>query len=950
MKGKGFIKFLAIVLGLISIIEIFPTFYVNQIERKAKAQSNGTEADINKQIKKLAEDTLNLGVTKLNYYDAKKQEINLGLDLKGGINVMLEISEKDLLLDLADNSDNPVFRKALADASEAMKSSRASYTSNFFTAFEKDKQELGQANLRLSSPEVFGTSDLSSNVKFNSTDAEVRKYITGLVESKVNSALDVIRTRIDRFGVSQPNVQRIAGTGRIMVELPGVTDTERIKKLLQTSAQLEFWEVYSPQEGYTYFQTLNQKLANNTLKLAYSNGSNAIGSAKLTDTAAINKVLKNPKAQELLPMNMKYAKLLWAAKPDARTPNDLELYAIKGTKNNRAQLSRADLDASVTFDNFSRIQINMQMKKAEDADKWKTLTEKNIGHGIAVVMDDVVYTAPTVNSAIPNGQSVITGNFTLQEGNDLVDVLKSGKLPATAKVVQSEVVGPSLGQQSINNGLISFAISYIIILGWMIFYYGKAGLYANIALMLNLFYIIGIMASFGFVITLPGIAGIILTMGMSVDANIIIFERVKEELKLGKPLRQAFSDGQKHALSAIIDGNTTTIIVGVVLWVFGNGPIEGFAVALVVGNLITLFTSIFVAGLFVYHSIEKGENLALSTKITKNWFSNIHFKWMDKRKFAYTFSGILILISVYSIFTHGFDKGVDYTGGRTYVVKLDKNVTPEQASTDLETYFVENGKETNVEAKTYGDKNQLKITTKYGIDSEDANIDVLIKTKIYQGLKKYLPANYSRDNFVKGVPYGIQSSSEVGPTVADDIVYKGVMAVGISLVLIFIYILFRFRNWKMSLGAVISLFHDSMMVMGIFSILGWLKIVPFSVEIDQGFIASVLTIIGYSINDSVVVFDRIRENIGLHKKIGLKELYDNSINQTLGRTINTGASTIIATVIIFFFGGENLQGFMFALFIGFTFGMYSSIYIASALAYDATRLTSKQEELEVKPV
>ncbi len=950
MKGKGLVKFFAVVLALICLAELFPTFYVNRIESKANSLSNGTEASKRAELEKLAKDTLNLGIVKLNYYDAKKNEMKLGLDLKGGLNLLLEISEKDLLLDLADNSENPVFRKALDMATAQEVKSSATYTANFFKAFEAAKTELGQPDLKLSSPDVFGTKDLSAQIQYNTSDADVQKYISGVVESKVTKAIDVIRARIKKLNIDEPNIARVPGTGRILVELPGVTDADRVKKLLQTSARLEFWEVYDQPTSWAYLMDVNQKIGNNKLTglLTPSNRSNAVAVAKVKDTAAINKIIFSDKAKYLLPVGLKYTKLLWAAKPDSQFPNDLELYAIRGTKNNKAPLVGAVTEAHITFDEFNRIQISMQMGP-ESAITWREMTKRNIGKPIAVVLDDVVYTAPNVNTEIPNGQSVISGSFNEQEANDLVDVLKSGNLPAKAKIIQSEIVGPTLGQQSINNGLISIIVSYIFILAWMIFYYGKAGLYVNIALIINMFFLIGIMASTGSVLTLPGIAGIVLSMAMAVDANIIIFERVKEELRLGKPLKQAFSEGQKHALAAIIDGNLTTLIVGVVL-LFSTGPIKGFAVTLVIGIFCTLFTAIFLTSMFIYGAMERGQNFAMSTKITKNWFTNIHFKWMEKRKFAYIFSIILMIVSIASIFTKGFDQGVDYTGGRTYVIKLEKNIRPEEISKSLEKLFVADGESTNINAKKFGEGNQMRITTKYGMDSNDPNIDVVIREKLYNGLKSYLPANYTKESFAKGVPYGIQSASEVGPTVASGIVRNGIIAVSIALAGIFIYILVRFRNWQMSTGAVISLLHDSVIVMGAFSILSWVKIIPFSVEIDQSFIAAILTIIGYSINDTVIVFDRIRENKrhNAHHLMTLEELYNDAINHTLGRTINTGVSTIMVTVIIFFFGGESLQGFMFALFLGFTFGMYSSIYVASSLSYDLTKYSYDKEKVTPK--
>ncbi|TWP23484.1 protein translocase subunit SecD [Apibacter muscae] len=951
MKGKGLVKFFAIALAIICLIELLPTIYVNLLESRAEKNSKGDETKRKAEIEKLAKDTLNLGIVKMDYQSAKEKEIKLGLDLKGGLNLLLEISEKDLLVDLADNTENPVFNKAIEIASSEANTSNNTFTQNFFKAFQKAKQELGQPNLKLSSPEIFGTKELSGVIQHNTSDSEVEKYITSSIESKVSNAIDIIRTRITKLKIDEPNISRVPGTGRILVELPGVTDTDRVKNLLQTSARLEFWEVVEKSSAWNMLTYINLKAADKQLmgKLIQAPNSTAVALAKLSDTATINRIINSDKAKNIL----RYNKLLWSSEPDSN--NLLELYAIKGTRNNKAPLVGAVSDAQLTFDQFNRIQIAMQMGP-ESSIEWKKLTEKNApkpgepsGKPIAVVLDDIVYTAPVVNSVIPNGQSVISGNYSEQKASDLVDVLKAGNLPAKANILQSEVVGPTLGQQSITNGLISILVSYIFILIWMVFYYGKAGIYANIALVINLFYLIGIMASWGSVLTLPGIAGIVLSMAMAVDANIIIFERIKEELRKGKPLKQAFIEGQKHALAAIIDGNLTTLIVGCVL-LFSTGPIKGFAVTLVIGIFCTLFTAIFITGMLIYGAMEKGQQFSLTTRFTKNWFMNVNYKWMEKRKLAYIFSLILMVVALISIFTKGFDKGVDYTGGRTYVIKLNKEIHPEVVSESLEKIFTVGGESSNINAKQYGGKDQLRITTKYGLGDNNPNIDLSIREKLYTGLKEYLPKGYSKEEFINGSPYGIQSASEVGPTVASGIVKNGIIAVSIALAGIFIYILVRFKNWQMSTGAVVALFHDAVIVMGAFSVLSWLKIIPFSVEIDQSFIAAILTIIGYSINDTVIVFDRIRENknLNLARTMTLEELYNDAINHTLGRTINTGISTIMVTVIIFLFGGESLQGFMFALFLGFTFGMYSSIYIASSLSYDLTRRSYDQAKAKLK--
>lgn len=948
MFQKGLVTTFAILLGLVCLIELTDTAFVVFTENKARRLSDGTKESYQQKLDSLAKDTLSLGIFSYDYYSSQKEQLNLGLDLKGGINVILEISQKDILIDLAANSTSPFFREVLQAADAMQRESDASYVENFFTQYDKIKKEKNLST-SLSSPEFFGNKDLSELIRFNTPDSEVKRIITDKVDASVGTAFEVLRTRIDRLGVTQPNISRIPGTGRILVELPGVTETDRVKKILQTSARLEFWEVFSYEDFADYFSLLDAAPANDSIKdektpklskfIKGRGTANGLFSASISDTAAINSILKSERAQKFLPPNLKRAKLLWGAKP-LENNQEIVLYGIKGTKNGKAPLEGSVADAGVNLDIFGKIQINMRMD-ADGTVKWRELTKKNIGKPIAVVLDDLVYTAPTVNDEIPNGNSVITGNFSKQEAEDLVDVLKSGKLPAKAKIVQAEVVGPSLGAETIQKGLKSFLFAFVLVLLWMLFYYGRSGLYANIALVLNLFFIIGIMASLSAVLTLPGIAGIVLTMGMAVDANIIIFERIKEELRSGKSLKQSIYEGQKHALSAIIDGNVTTFITALILLFFGTGPIEGFAVTLMIGILCTLFTGILITGVLLQNRVEKGKGVNFWTPITKNWFNNVNFRWMKRKNIAYIFSGLLVIISVISLATQGLNLGIDYTGGRTYIVTFPKPVNSNEIASVLSKEFSEEGKASNVEVKSFGAENQLKITTKYKVDEDDAAVDVEIEQKLYKALKKYLPPNLPFDKFSsdhsEGI--GIRSTIKVGPTIADDIMKKGFYAVGFALLGIFLYILFRFRKWQFSLGAVAALFHDSVIVLGVFSL--FYAVMPFSLEIDQAFIAAILTVIGYSINDTVIVFDRIRENLVRFKSMSFGELIDKSINQTLGRTFNTSATTLAVVLIILLFGGESIRGFMFALFIGIGFGTYSSVFVASVISYDLQKKSLK---------
>lgn len=953
MQGKGLITIVAIVLGLICLNELLPTWYASKIESQIEA-ANGNE----KEIKRIKEDTLNLVYTKLYYSKAKDKEMKLGLDLKGGINVLLEINQRDLVNDLTNYSTNPVLIEALNKTDEVQKNSTKPYIDNFFEQFDVINKAKG-TNLKLADPELFGNTNLSE-IKYNTSDDQVKSIVKRRIDLSVGTAFEVIRTRIDKLGAIQPNVQRVPGTARISVEMPGMKDIDKVKKMLQTSAKLQFWEVQQVPEIAPYFQNLTAMVSAkgdsmgvkkninfmNLLQLDKLR-SNGVANVKLSDTAVVNKILNSKVAQSLRPANIKYTQFIWGYKPEATSPDDLVLYAIRSNINQKAPVDGAVETASISYDELGRVVVDMQMD-SKGAKEWKILTEKNVGKPVAVTLDNRVYTAPNVVSAIPDGRTQISGNFSQEEAKELVDVLGAGKLPAGAKVVQATQVGPSLGQESINAGMISFAIAFLIIIVYIIFYYGGAGVYAVIAMIINLFYIFGIMDSGDFTLTLPGIAGIVLTMAMAVDTNVIIYERTKEELFAGKSILEAYKDGFKHALNAIIDGHTTTLLTAVVLFFFGTGPIKGFALTLMIGIVMTLFTSVLLSRVMIFSRLDKGKGLSVWTAPTKNLFRNTWIDFIGKRKYAYIISAVLTVVCIVSIVTHGFKFGIDFTGGRNYVVRFDKTVNANDIEENLTKIFqTKDGKNSSVEAKTFGNDRQLKISTDYLIEDESLKADQIVEQKLYEGLKSNLPAGISLTDFKSADKdhAGIISSEKVGPTVADDIKTHGILAVVAALAGIFIYILVRFRKWQFSLGAVAALFHDAVIILGAYSLLH--KYMPFNMEINQDFIAAILTVLGYSINDTVIIFDRIREYLREKKSLTLAGLFDDSISSTLGRTFNTSFTTILVILAIFIFGGDNLRGFMFAMLIGIGFGTYSSIFIASAIAYDFLK-TGKEEEVHGK--
>jgi SecD/SecF fusion protein len=995
MQNKGLIKLFAILFGLVSIYQLSFTWFTNGVEKNAKIYAESKSDDGRKiaqfeqhYLDSVANKTvINIGVAKFSYNDIKDKELNLGLDLKGGINAILQVSVKDILIGLSNDSKNPIFNEALAKAVKAQKSSDKTFLDLFYNEFET----LSNGTVKLSDPSIFGNKTLREKINFKLTDEEVKPIIEEEVTSSVNTAFEVLRSRIDKFGVTQPNIQRIGKSGRILIELPGAKDIDRVKKLLQSTAKLQFWEVYTNQETANFFIQANTVLENilkeetkadttatkNDLKdllgevsdsLATKNPKNlfsvfspsvpqnqnqissVIGIAKVSDTAKVNKYLAMKSIRALLPNNLKYIKFLWDYKPftsKATNSENIELVNLYGIKSNRADVAPIEgdviIDASQEYGQTGKPEVSMTMN-AIGTRQWAKMTTENVGKFVAVVLDDNVYTAPSVNTAITNGRTSISGgSMTVEEAQDIANVLKAGKLPAAAHIIQSEIVGPSLGQKAINSSMRSFFLALLLILGWMIFYYGKAGGFADIALAVNLLFIFGILTAFGAVLTLPGIAGIILTIGMSVDANVIIYERIKEELRSGKGLKAAISHGFsfKGALSAIVDANITTMLTGIILYVFGTGPVKGFAYTLMVGIITSLFSAVFITRLLVDWYAAKGKLFTFNTNITKNWFTNINIGFLKQRKIAYVISGTLIIISIGSLLTNGLNYGVDFVGGRSYVVKFDKPTNPTDVRNALTNVFG-----SAPEVKTYGESSQLKVTTKYKIDEEGNQIDGEVQELLYKGLKNYIPANVTLEEFKPGYgghkTVGILSSIKVEPTIADDIKTAAGWAILGSLLVIFLYILFRFKKWQYSFGAVAALFHDVTIVIGIFS-LGY-HYLPFDMEIGQSFIAAILTVLGYSINDTVIVFDRIREFVGIHTSWKFNTVIDKALSTTLGRTINTSLTTLVVLLAIFLFGGDSIKGFMFALIVGIVVGTYSSLYIASPIMYDTVKWLEKKKK------
>jgi SecD/SecF fusion protein len=979
MQNKGLIKLFAILFGIVSLYQLSFTWLANGVENDAKEfsilKADGDATLLNKYeriyLDSVANDSTILG--RFTYNDIKDKSLNLGLDLKGGINAILQVSVRDILVGLSNNSKNPVFNEALENATAAQKNSDNTYTALFFEAFAKAS---AGKDIQLSDPSIFGNKSLSGKINFKNTNAEVEPVIEEEIDASISTAFQVLRSRIDKFGVTQPNIQRIGKSGRILIELPGAKDIDRIEKLITGTAKLQFWEAYANSDiqnflieadaktaelfkddavedssatenlddllGAVTDSITTQKKQNRLFSFLGPNfaqtenqKSSFIGQAAIIDTARVNKFLGLKEVRSLLPSDMRYAKFLWDAKANGEV---IGLYAIKSNREDIAPIEGDVIeDARQGFDQFgSNPEVSMSMN-TYGSKLWAKLTTENANGGfVAVVLDNEVHSAPRVGDPILAGNTSISGgSMTIEEAEDLANILKAGKLPARAHIIQSAVVGASLGQKAIDSSFTSFGIALILILLWMLFYYGKAGLFANIALAFNILLIFGVFASFGFVLTLPGIAGIILTIGMSVDANVIIFERIKEELNNGKGLKEAIAGGFsfKGALSAILDANVTTFLTGVILFVFGTGPIKGFATTLMLGIVTSLFTAVFITRMLLDWYTSKND-LTFNTNITKNWFKNISIDFLKKRKIAYIISGIIIAGGLFSLLTNSLNYGVDFVGGRSYIVKFAEPVNPTEVAGTLKGAFGD-----APEVKTYGEDSQLKITTKYRIDEEGNEIDNEVRNKLFIGLQSYLPDGTTLDQFkvdYKGErTVGIESKMKVEPTIADDIKAAAGWAIIGSLLIVFLYILFRFRKWQYSLGAVVAVFHDVLIVLAIFSI--FYSIMPFDMEIGQSFIAAILTVVGYSLNDTVVIFDRIREYAKLHSTWKYSKVVNSALSNTLGRTINTSITTLVVLFAIFLFGGDSIKGFMFALIVGVVVGTYSSLFIASPIMYDTSK-------------
>jgi SecD/SecF fusion protein len=1010
MRNKGAIWTLAISLAVVCLYQLSFTLVTYKVKRDARtyATNDSNIVDLKKADYYLdsiaSEPVYNfLWLKKYTYRECQEREINLGLDLQGGMNVILEVSVIDVIKSMANYSKDTTFNKALVLAKKNQVGSNENYVTLFGQAFQQI-----DPNARLSA--IFTSPELRDRISYNTSNADVLKVIREEADKAIANSFNIINTRIDHFGTASPNVQRLQSGDRILVELPGVSEKDRVRKLLQGAAKLEFWETYdnsdpqmrdglmrlnellrtinesktvdatqmaagqtaqpssapdSAQSGEVSPSLLEQLTGETAAESGDSINASAdaffkenplfkvlqpyvtqnnelipgsiIGQVHYRDTSKVNQYMRLAIQRGIFPRNFKY---LWSAKPSQNPQTQeftdyYEMHAIKITsRDGRAPLTGDVITRAVNeYDqNTAQAFVSMDMN-GEGTRTWARLTGQNVGKIIAVVMDDYVYSSPRVDEEIPNGSSRISGTFTPEEAADLSNLLKSGTMPAPCKIIQEEVIGPSLGRESIRSGISSLLISFVLIFSFMVFYYTRrAGLIADIALFLNMFFLFGVLASMGLVLTLPGIAGIVLTIGMSVDANVLIYERIREELMAGKGVRMAISDGYKNALSAIIDGNLTTLITGIILFTLGTGPVKGFATTLVVGIITSLFAAIFISRLIFEIMLDKSGKLTFSTKLSEGAFKKINIDYIKHRKKFYLLSGIIIAIGLVSLFTRGLDEGVDFAGGRNYIIKFDKPVNNLEIASMVET---ELGMRPTV--ITYGSDDKVRITTKYGIDSEDPEIESIIEEKIYNGVKPMLGENVGYQQFQNENVQGLQ---KVGPTIAADIKRDSFIALFIALFFMFLYIGFRFRNWSFGLGAIASLAHDAFFVIGAFSLLYGLM--PFSMEMDQTFIAAILTIIGYSVNDTVVIFDRIREYKLLHPKMDYATLMNKAINDTFSRTIITSLTVLITVAIIFFFTGQSVQGFAFALLLGLFSGVYSTIFIATTIVYD----TRKNKEIK----
>jgi SecD/SecF fusion protein len=980
MQNKGAIVFLTVIITALCLYYLSFTLISNGVQEKATAYATDASGNIDFAKKRAYLDSVwrqpvyNFLGASYTYQEIKETELGLGLDLQGGMHVTLEVSPVEIVKGIAGNPKNELFNASVAEAKEASKTSDAKFVDLFYASWQKNNpgKSLGS---------VFATAANRGKISLESTDSEILEIIDTEVENAIDRSFNILRTRIDRFGTSQPNIQRIAGSGRIQIELPGADNQERVRNLLQGVAKLQFWEVLELNEYGGSIEEVNQAWVadqkNKIGDLATSDSTATDSTATVTDslsvedslrnvlekqleqisptnnpnasisplialrkvdygliydvrdTVIVNRILKNERYQSFLPKDLR---LLWGVKPTKAEDGTeiLELYAIKLRKGSDQAPLEGDVvtDARQTLDQTSQPAVSMQMN-ADGARKWRNLTSENVGRRIAVVLDDYVYTAPMVNGEIPNGQSEISGNFTLLEAQDLANILKSGSLPAPTQIVEESIIGPTLGKEAQSQGIISMIAGLALVVLFMVAYYAKGGLVAVAALVFNIFFILGILAQLGTALTLPGIAGIVLTMGMSIDANVLIFERIKEELRNGVNLMSAISAGYEKAFSAILDGNVTTFMTGAILFALGQGPVKGFAIVLMIGIACSFFSSVFITRVLVTWMTKKGDKSSISftAPFAKNALSKLNIDFLSKRKLAYMVSSSIIVIGLGIAVVNGLKFGVDFTGGRSYVVAFDQSVVPSDLKVGLDGEF-----DGSVEVKTYGSNNVLKVTTSYLINEDDDASNKEVESKVKEGIAAVTGFTFVENTAQLGEKqFSITGSSKVGATVADDIKASSFQAMIAALIAIFLYILLRFRKWQFSLGAIIALIHDTLFVIAAFAIA---SLFGATFEIDQVFIAAILTVIGYSINDTVIVFDRIRENIENRGSRNLVKIFNESINDTLGRTLITSFTTLIVVIVLLFFGGEVLRGFSFALFIGITVGTFSSIYIATPIVVD----------------
>jgi SecD/SecF fusion protein len=1012
MRNKGFIIFIASLITLLCIYYLSFTFVSRNVNQKATAYATDESGQVDYFKRQSYLDSVwrkpvyNLFGISYTLQEVKQNELNLGLDLQGGMHVTLEVSPIEIIKGLSGNSEDRAFNEAIEQARVTSRTSQEDFVTLFYRAYRQIRPDGNFAS-------IFSTAANRGRISLQSSDQDVLRVINGEVEDAIDRAFNILRTRVDRFGTSTPNIQRIQGTGRIQIELPGVDNPQRVRNLLQGVAKLEFWEVLEIQEIAPTLESINTVLVaeqkeklkvedirqKNTLqgdslrstdpkrtqeRISDATGTsdsisddlasqlsqvdgNALDSIRASsdispiysllkspyglvydvrDTASINRVLQRREVRAMIPGTIKF---LWGHKPNKLTDGTevLELYAVRVARDGRAPLTGEVItDARQDLDQSARPGVNMQMN-ATGAKKWRRLTADNVNRRIAIVLDNYVYSAPVVQNEIPGGNSAITGNFSLEEAKDLANILKAGTLPAPTRIVEEAVVGPTLGREAQVQGVVSILSGLAIVVLFMIAYYSGGGLIANLALLFNVFFILGILANFGAALTLPGIAGIVLTIGMAIDANVLIFERIREELRNGAGLKAAISAGYDKAYSSIIDSNATTFLTGVILYVLGQGPVKGFAVTLMIGIFCSFFSAVFISRVFVEYFSKKGDQskLSFATPFSKNWLSGLNFDFLSKRKTAYIGSGIFIAIGFIAMIAQGgLNLGVDFRGGRSYVVEFSEPVTATELRSSLVNYFEGEG----TEVKSYGvggGRNVMKVTTSYLVNDETIEADTKVEQALISGISKEKGIQYVQEaDQMDAQTFSILSSAKVGANIADDIKSASQQAIVFSLVLIFLYILIRFKKWQFGLGALVAVFHDALFVLAAFAIAGVLGL---TYEVDQVFIAAMLTIIGYSINDTVVVFDRIRENLGLYSKADFVKTLNGAINDTLNRTVITSLTTLVVVVILFIFGGEVLRGFSFALIVGILVGTYSSIFIATPVVVDFSKNKQVGEGVKV---